>query len=266
MGGAALLQMPGMDHLHKLIQSYANMDAQDRRDTLAFLEQSSKYAPQSGQIVGILKAMKDEMEASLKEAIADEEKAIAGYGDLKASKEKEVEMATEAIETKTARAGELAVSVVQTKDALEDTAAEAAETEKFIAQLEAQCATKEKEWAERCKMRTMEVEAISEAIGILNDDDALDVFKKAVPSALVQGQVGFLQRSDSRASRAHKAQAILASVANKHKTWCEDELEKATDEEAATKTKLAQVDATISEQSDAISTLMEEISALTAGT
>merc|ERR1719248_302429 len=60
------------------------------------------------------------------------------------------------------------------------------------------------------------------------------------------------------------------SVSNKRKmtskkTWCEDELEKATDEEAATKTKLAQVDATISEQSDAISTLMEEISALTAG-
>merc|ERR1719230_1768665 len=120
MGGAALLQLPGGDRLHKLIQSYPNMDASDRRDTLSFLEQSGDYVPQSGQIVGILKAMKDEMEASLKEAIADEEKAVAGFGDLKSSKEKEVEMATEAIETKTARAGELAVSVVQTKDALED--------------------------------------------------------------------------------------------------------------------------------------------------
>merc|ERR1719355_80510 len=48
MGGAALLQMPGMDRLHKLIQSYPNMDAVDRRDTLAFLDQSSgDYAPQS---------------------------------------------------------------------------------------------------------------------------------------------------------------------------------------------------------------------------
>merc|ERR1719235_643295 len=122
MGGAALLLMPGGQKLHKLVETYANMDEQDRRDTLAFLDQSTDYAPQSGQIVGILKAMKDEMEASLKEAIADEEKAAAGYADLKASKEKEVEMATEAIETKTARAGELAVSIVQTKDALEDTA------------------------------------------------------------------------------------------------------------------------------------------------
>merc|ERR1719159_2266876 len=160
--------------------------------------------------------MEDDMKKNLEDTIADETKAVAGYGDLKASKEKEVEMATEAIETKTARAGELAVSVVQTKDAVEDTAAEAADTEKFIAQLESQCATKEKEWAERCKMRTMEVEAISEAIGILNDDDALDVFKKAIPSSLVQGQVGFLQRANGKASRAHKAQAILAGVAHKY--------------------------------------------------
>merc|ERR1719335_2052185 len=279
-----------MDHLHKLIENYPNMEAIDRRDTLAFLDQSSgEYTAGAGEIVGILKAMKDSMEASLKDAIADEDKAVAGYGDLKASKEKEVEMATEAIETKTVRAGELAVSVVQTKDGAEDAAAEAAETEKFIATLESQCATKEKEWAERSKARAMEVEAISEAISILNDDDALDVFKKAVPSALVQGQVGFLQRADGKASRAHKAQAIVASAANKYslsnlklmlytmnsklklnggfdevmkmidemvtllgkqqkeddkqKVWCEDELEKAADEEAATKTKMTQVDA-----------------------
>merc|ERR1719316_2211634 len=118
-------------------------------------------------------------------------------------------MATEAIETKMARSGELAVSIVQTKDALEDTKEELADTEKFVAQLASQCATKEKEWAERCKMRSMEISAISEAIGILNDDDALDVFKKALPSALVQKQVGFLQRGDGKASRARKAQAIL---------------------------------------------------------
>merc|ERR1719160_2260904 len=172
------------------------MDAADRRDALAFLEDSSESTGASDQIVGILKAMKDDMEAELKEAIADEDKAVAGFGDLKGSKEKEIEMATEAIETKTARAGELAVSVVQTKDALEDAEAEAVETEKFIATLETQCATKEKEWAERSKMRAMEVSAISEAIEILNDDDALDVFKKASGMSFAQAQVGFLQRAN----------------------------------------------------------------------
>merc|ERR1740130_2620787 len=74
----------------------------------------------------------------------------------------------------------------------------------------------EQENAERTKMRNMEITAISEAIGILNDDDALDVFKKALPSSFVQ-TVGFLQKGDVKASRARKAQALIAGVAAKAK-------------------------------------------------
>merc|ERR1719375_403177 len=175
--------MPGGDRLKKIVEAFPNMDAEDRKNVVAFLQENGDYAPQSGQIVGILKGMKDDMEAELKEAISAEEKAIAGFGELKASKEKEIEMATEAIETKTGRSGEVAVSAVQTKDSLEDTKEELSETEKFIVQLSTECATKEKEWAEKSKIRAEEVKAISEAISILNDDDALDVFKKARPSA-----------------------------------------------------------------------------------
>merc|ERR1719482_1676563 len=171
------------------------MDAMDRRDALAFLEGSTEdYSGNAGQILGILKQMKEEMEGNLAEAVSDEEKAAAGFADLQKSKETEIEVATEAIETKTGRSGELAVSVVQTKDALEDTQVELADTQKFIAQLESECATKEKEWAVRQKMRAEEISAISEAISILNDDDALDVFKK---TAFVQAPVALLQRSKS---------------------------------------------------------------------
>jgi hypothetical protein len=215
MGGAALLQMPGADRLQKIVQSYGNIDPEDRRNVVAFFQDNGDYAPQSGQIVGILKGMKDDMEAELKEAIAAEDKAIAGFADLKASKEKEIEMATEAIETKTGRSGEVAVSSVQTKDSLEDTKEQLSDYEKFIAQLATECATKEKEMAERSKIRAEEVKAISEAISILNDDDALDVFKKARPSALVQEELGFLQKSNGPASKAKRAQAIIAAAAKK---------------------------------------------------
>merc|ERR1719156_470043 len=147
MGGAAFLQMPGGNRLRKIVESSANMDTEDRKNVVAFLQENGDYAPQSGQIVGILKGMKDDMEAELKEAIATEEKSIAGFGELKASKEKEIEMATEAIETKTGRSGEVAVSIVQTKDSSSDTTDELADVEKFIVQLATECATKEKEWA-----------------------------------------------------------------------------------------------------------------------
>jgi chromosome segregation ATPase len=155
------------------------------------------------------------MEETLTKAVADEEAAVTGNSQLKASKEQEQEAATEAIETKQTRAGELAVSVVQAADDIEDTTKEVADTEQFAKTLETQCGTKEKEWAEREKLRAEEIAAISDAIGMLNDDDALDVFKKAVPSALIEEKAGFLQRSYSSASRVQKAQAILSQVAIK---------------------------------------------------
>merc|ERR1719473_203350 len=51
---------------------------------------------------------------------------------------------------------------------------------------------------------------------------------------------------------------------DKSKEFCEDEFEKNADETAAAKTKLASEDAALSEQTDAIGVLMEEINTLTA--
>merc|ERR1719316_2281574 len=160
MGGASFGQMPEAGVIRKLADASPSMDPMDKKALMSFLEQSGDYAPQSGQIVGILKAMEDDMKKSLEEANADEAKAVAGYGDLKASKEKEIELASEAIETKTVRSGELAVSVVTTADELDDATKEKAETEKFIATLKQQCGTKEAEWAARQKVRAEEVAAI----------------------------------------------------------------------------------------------------------
>merc|ERR1719163_1444683 len=81
--------------------------------------------------------------------------------------------------------------------------------------LEEQCGVKEKVWAVCEQLRAEEIQAISEAIGILNDDDALDVFKKAIPAAMVQTQIRFLQTSTTAASQVRKVQAILAGVAQR---------------------------------------------------
>merc|ERR1719235_666947 len=212
MGGASFMQLPEAGPLRKIAEGFPFDDEMDRRNVLAFLEQSGDYVPQSGQIVGILKQMKETFEGNLKAAISDEEKAVAGFGELKASKEEEQAAATQAIETKQVRVGELAVSIVQAQDDLEDTIEEVADSEKFAKTLEEQCGVKEKEWAEREKLRAEEIQAISEAIGIMNDDDALDVFKKALPSAMLQEQVRFLQAGTGAASRARKAQAIIAGL------------------------------------------------------
>jgi septal ring factor EnvC (AmiA/AmiB activator) len=213
MAGSSFVQMPEAKKLRALVEMSKYTNSYDRNLVISFMEQSGDYVPASGQIVGILKGMKDEMEAAVKELTSSEEAAAKGYGELKAAKESEEAAASKAIETKTARAGELAVSIVQSEDGLEDTTKEMADTEKFLATLAVQCKSKQEEWAARQKLRAEEVEAISQAVGILNDDDALDVFKKAVPASLSQtNEWGFLQARNSRSSKLLKAQALITSV------------------------------------------------------
>jgi len=218
MGGAALLQTQGGSRVMKIIENSQDVDSYDKENVVAFLQGKSEgdYAPQSGQIIGIMKQMLESMQAASAEADADEQKAAAGFAELTGSKQKEIEVATGAIESKTVRTGELAVSIVQTQNALDDSEEELADNQKFLATLKVQCVEKTKEWQERSALRATEVAAISEAIAILNDDDALDVFKKAVPSALVQQSVGFLQSRNTKASKMVKAQTIFEMAAAKH--------------------------------------------------
>merc|ERR1719245_740123 len=53
----------------------------------------------------------------------------------------------------------------------------------FLQGLEKSCKTKTAEWEERSKTRAEELVALADTIKILNDDDALELFKKTLPSA-----------------------------------------------------------------------------------
>merc|ERR1719281_1513682 len=173
-----------------------DMSSVDRDMLVSFLSQSTSggngYAPASGEIVGILKQMKDTMEKDLEELKAQEATAVQDFEGMKAAKEKEIAAATQAIEEKTKRTGEVAVEIVNLKEDLEDTQEDLAKDQKFLADLEKNCEIKKKEWEEIKKMRKEELIAIQETIKILNDDDALELFKKTAASAsasLLQVQV-----------------------------------------------------------------------------
>ena len=109
--------------MKKLVESSSLASEFDRQQVNAFLEQKEgqDYVHQSGPIVGILKVMKDEMEVNLKKLQTDEAEAVMGFSDRTACKNTEVAAAAEAIKTKTARAGSLAVSVVQAQGDIGDT-------------------------------------------------------------------------------------------------------------------------------------------------
>merc|ERR1719199_1952077 len=157
----------------------------DREQVLAFLSgsQGDQYAPASGQITGILKTMNDEMSASLTEATAAEGAAIKAFDALMASKTKEINALQAAVESKMTRSGELSVKIVQMKNDLGDTEEALIEDKAFLKDLDKNCATKKAEWEEIVNTRAEELLALADTIKVLNDDDALELFKKTLPGA-----------------------------------------------------------------------------------
>jgi len=198
---ASFLQSQTAGTLKKIVMNSEDMSDVDRDLMTSFLAEGADagYSPQSGGILGILKQIGDTMAANLKSATAAEDQAMADFDALMAAKTKEINANTKAIETKTVRVGELGVKIVQMEEDLDDTGKALIEDKKFLADLDKNCATKKGEWDEICKMRAEEQTAIAETITLLNDDDALELFKKTLPSASLLQVVATASSVKSRA-------------------------------------------------------------------
>jgi hypothetical protein len=206
-GMAGFLQTKAASQVKKILDSFdsSKLLDTDRQDLLSFLSgsQSSGYSPSGGEIAGILKGLHDEMKKDLSDATATEDGSVKSYTELMAAKKKEVDALTQAIETKTIRSGEVAVEIVQMKNELSDAEAALIEDKKFLEDMEKNCATKEKEWEAVKATRAEELVALADTVKVLNDDDALELFKKTLPGS---ASASFVQVQ----SVAVKAQALAA--------------------------------------------------------
>merc|ERR1719210_326992 len=179
-----------------------------RQALLAFLsgaQPAAGYIPQSGEIVGILKEMKDTMAMDLADATSEEGAAKQNYAALMGAKTKEVATLTKQIEEELKRIGELDAFLANGANDLEETEAALAADTKFLQELETGCDTKTKEWEVIQKTRAEELLALAETIKVLNDDDALELFKKTLPSA----GASFLQVEVTAAAARARALAAL---------------------------------------------------------
>merc|ERR1711924_241096 len=122
-----------MGKLRKLSVSM-DMESTDR-DLLASFLSEGNLQKDSGEILGILKTMKEEMEKDLADSVADEEAEVKEYEALSAAKKKEETALTKSIETKTVRVGDLAVSLAEMEGDLEDTSETLVEDKKMLANL-----------------------------------------------------------------------------------------------------------------------------------
>jgi len=205
----SFLQTPAAQVLRNAVAK-SSLVGSDQEQLVAFLAQGSAYAPQSGEILGILKEMGDTMAASLSDATSTEKASITTYDGLIAAKSKEIEVLIASIESKTRQIGELGVSIVQMKEDLSETQQTLAQDRKFLAELEKSCASKAAEWQERSKTRSEELVALADTIKVLNDDDALELFKKTLPS----GSASLIQVEHGVSAVHARAIAFLQSAKN----------------------------------------------------
>jgi chromosome segregation ATPase len=211
--GGAFLQTTAATTLKNLVENDQKMLDVDREDLTAFLSDGASSGS-SGAIVGILEQMRDTMSANLADATGTEEESIKAFDTLVAAKTKEIEALTASIEDKTSAIGELGVQIVQMKEDLSDAEDGLLDDKKFLADLEKNCATKEKEWAEICKLRSEELLALADTIKMLNDDDALELFKKTLPGA----SASFMQMQVSATSMRSQALALLEAAKSDKKS------------------------------------------------
>eukprot|EP00928_Gymnodinium_smaydae_P036854 TRINITY_DN2569_c0_g1_i1.p1 TRINITY_DN2569_c0_g1~~TRINITY_DN2569_c0_g1_i1.p1 ORF type:complete len:726 (+),score=238.44 TRINITY_DN2569_c0_g1_i1:37-2178(+) len=213
--GGAFLQTSAAAAVRSVVAS-ADLSDSDRELVNSFLmtDQSDSEASaegDAGTIIGILKQMKETMEGDLAEAIKAEDQAKADFESLTTAKAKEIEALQKAIEDKMTRLGEVGVELVNAKEDLEQTEKGLEDDRKFLKDLESDCGTKSSEWEARQKTRSEELIAIADTIKILNDDDALDLFKKTLPSpSLLQVR----STSKMHKQRAAQAQVYLNNAAD----------------------------------------------------
>jgi hypothetical protein len=183
----------GTSSLLVAVRGARDVSEYDRNTVEAFLQakgqSSAGYTPQSGEIVGILKQMQETMQTDLKDATSKENEAVADFNELVAAQNKAIQAATDTIEEKTEQSGQLAVQIVQIKNEKSDVEDQLKADTGYSEQLATDCAQQIKDYAEVKQTRADEMLAIADTIKILNDDDVLDLFKKALPSpSLLQMQ------------------------------------------------------------------------------
>jgi len=185
----ALMKGVSFKQQQALLQALAPLakGTQHEADITTLLQADESTMGSTDTIIGILKQMSENFKQNLQEMIQDEEKAIAKFEELLASKNAEIGAAEKEVDSLKEQESANAQAAAQSKEELIKARNALATNTDRLVDLKKGCADKTAEYDTATKGRQLELEAIGQAIKILNDDDALDLFKKTLPSpSLVQ--------------------------------------------------------------------------------
>jgi len=262
--------------------------AQDKGPTFA------KYKPQSGQVFGILKQMRETFEGNLANSQKEENQSAAAYEALKTAKDAEIKAGQDSLDGKEQSLAKADETNAQAKEDKEDSEESLKADQNFLSELKKRCSSGDKEYEERQKARNVELVAVAKAVAILGNDDAKDLFSKTFNFLQVKLEKTNRQQAVEVLAKFPKLAALavaarLDAFTNvkkaidkmitalqkesvdevKHKDYCVDELhknEKNTQKKTHTKVNLnSKIDGlkqTIKEAQDAMEIVIAEMTDL----
>merc|ERR1719453_2238750 len=168
------------------------------------------YNSRSGAIFGVIGSMKDTFTADLAQARKDESLAISDYEGLAAAKNSEISAARKMTVDKTQELATTDEDLANAKHDKELTIKQLSTDEAFLLDLADRCAEESKAYDNRTKERSVEIKAVGEAVAILNDDSARDLFTSTLSFAQIKAR--------STRERRRQASKLLRTAAKKSTT------------------------------------------------
>mmetsp|Transcript_69995 Transcript_69995/g.198381 ORF Transcript_69995/g.198381 Transcript_69995/m.198381 type:complete len:761 (+) Transcript_69995:70-2352(+) len=172
---------------------------------------AGSYSVQSGAIFGILTQMKETFESNLESARSAEAAANRSHTEFMSTKTGEWDTMKASYDTKQGTLSTNDNTLGDKKQALATAVQQKADDEDFLQKLGVMCSGKEEEYEARKTFRAQEEAAISQAIAILDSDQAFGTFGNV--AATSTGSTGFLlQLSTPRRLKPALAQRPAAGA------------------------------------------------------
>jgi len=231
----------------------------------SFLEApfTGTYTSQSGEIIGILKNMKDQGNVDLTNAIATEARQKEAYDKmLELLKEDQTEMEN-SLKNKQDELAENKTELDTARKTIEDNKILKADNEKIVADTTADQELKTKQFEGRRTSRAKEEAALSKAIAILNSDTTFDnaAFDNPVFLQLKQSFKASVKKHEERPWHESPFATVLEeiekmlkvidkeqAVDEEKKAWCEEEEQKNKENMEAAEDAIATENANIARE------------------
>jgi len=216
--GASLMSLQA-EVKHALDAASALMSPTQQSTATAFLQApfTGTYTSQSGQVMGIIKSMRDTFKANLADAITTEDAAQKAYDEFMKLKQEAYDEMSDSYDEKQKALGGNDGSLATKRKQLSTSQKQKASDEEFLEKLRPLCADKAAEFAKRNLLQANEEAAIAQAISILNSDEAFASFGKTDATS-TGGGLALIQLHSASQDVRHMAEHELQLAAKETKS------------------------------------------------